>query len=232
MNRDCTPKERPMIIKQLTVGHMAVFCYLIGCEATGEALVIDPAGDERRVAAEAAKAGLDIKYIFNSHGHPDHSCGNALMKELTGAAVVMHAADDDLFNSPEGAQMARMWGFAPSPPADIRLENQTDFTVGRVTLDLIHTPGHTPGGICLLAEGNLFTGDTLFVGSGGRTDLPGASLPTMLQSIRKLMALPDETVVWPGHDYGDVPMSTIGREKKTNVYVVEFDLLSDQGGGT
>ena len=93
---------------------------------------------------------------------------------------------------------------------------------------MIHTPGHTPGGLCLLGDGNLFTGDTLFVGSGGRTDLPGANLQTMLQSIKKLMALPDETIVWPGHHYGDTPTSTIGREKKTNVYVVEFDLLNGE----
>lgn len=214
-----------MIIKQMTVGHMAVFCYLIGCETTRVALAIDPAGDEDRVVAEAKDLGLTIEYIFNTHGHPDHSCGNVRMKELTNAKIVMHAEDDDLFNSTQGAQMARMWGFTPSPPADIRIEKEGPFKVGNVELQVIHTPGHTPGGLCLLGDGNLFTGDTLFVGSGGRTDLPGANLPTMLQSIKKLMALPDETIVWPGHHYGDTPTSTIGREKKTNVYVTEFDLL-------
>ncbi|MEW6264376.1 MAG: MBL fold metallo-hydrolase [Thermodesulfobacteriota bacterium] len=214
-----------MIVKQLLVGQMAVFCYLIGCPETKEALVIDPAGDEEDIAAEARTAGLRIKYIFNSHGHPDHTCGNARMKELTGAAIVMHAADDDLFNSNQGVQMARMWGFEPSPRADVRLDGEGPFQLGNLTLAVIHTPGHTPGGVCLLAQGNLFTGDTLFVGSGGRTDLPGASLSIMLESIRKLMALPDETIVWPGHDYGDRPTSTIGWEKKTNVYVTEFNLL-------
>jgi glyoxylase-like metal-dependent hydrolase (beta-lactamase superfamily II) len=217
-----------MIIKQLTVGHMAVFCYLIGCEQTKTAMAIDPAGDEDRVVAEAKDLGLNIEYIFNTHGHPDHSCGNARMKELTNAKIVMHAEDDDLFNSAQGAQMARMWGFTPSPPADIRIESEGPFKVGDVELQVIHTPGHTPGGVCLLGDGNLFTGDTLFVGSGGRTDLPGAHLPTMLESIKKLMALPDETIVWPGHHYGDTPTSTIGREKKTNVYVVEFDLLNGE----
>lgn len=214
-----------MIIKQITVGQMAVFCYLIGCEKTRQALVIDPAGDEEIVASAAREAGLEIVYIVNSHGHPDHSCGNARMKELTGAQLVMHAADDDLFNSQEGSRLARMWGFTPSPPADIRLDGEKTFTVGELDLEIIHTPGHTPGGICLLADGNLFTGDTLFVGSGGRTDLPGASLPTMLESIKKLMELPDDTTVWPGHHYGPTPTSTIGHEKKTNVYVLEFDLL-------
>ncbi len=214
-----------MIIKQLTVGQMAVFCYILGCEETRQALVIDPAGDEETVVAEAERADLKIKYIFNSHGHPDHTCGNARMKELTEASIVLHAADDDLFGSAEGLRMASQWGFRPSPRADIRIEGDSTFDLGNLTLEVIHTPGHTPGGVCLLNDGNLFTGDTLFVGSGGRTDLPGASLPTMLESIKKLMSLPDETVIWPGHDYGDTPTSTIGREKKTNVYVVEFDLL-------
>jgi len=216
-----------MILKQLLVGQMAVFCYLIGCEATREALVIDPAGDEDYIAAEAERAGLKIKYIFNTHGHPDHACGNARMKELTGADIIMHADDDDMFNSPEGRDMFRMWGFQPSPRADLRIDKETALQVGQVKLDLIHTPGHSPGGLCLLSDGNLFTGDTLFVGSGGRTDLPGASLPMLLESIKKLISLPDETIVWPGHDYGDTPTSTIGREKRTNVYVVEFDLLED-----
>ncbi|MEW5725741.1 MAG: MBL fold metallo-hydrolase [Thermodesulfobacteriota bacterium] len=217
-----------MIIKQLVVGQMAVFCYILGCEETREALVIDPAGDEDLVAAAVRDLGLDLKYIFNSHGHPDHTCGNARMKELTGAAIVMHEADDALYNSPDGSQMAALWGFAPSPPADLRLRGgDQPFPLGRLSFDVLHTPGHTPGGVCLLGDGNLFTGDTLFVGSGGRTDLPGASLPAMLESIKRLMSLPDETIVWPGHDYGDRPTSTIGREKQTNVYVVEFDLLED-----
>ncbi len=217
-----------MFLKQLTVGSMAVFCYLIGCEETGAALVIDPAGGADRILNEAARAGLRIEYIFNSHGHADHTCGNQAIKDRSGARIVMHAADDDLFNSDQGRQMARQWGFKPSPPADIRITGEDPFRLGNLTFKVLHTPGHTPGGVCLLADGNLFTGDTLFVGSVGRTDLPGASLAVMLQSLKRLMTtLPDETVVWPGHDYGDRPSSTIGREKKTNVYVVEFGLLDD-----
>ncbi|MBW2061070.1 MAG: MBL fold metallo-hydrolase [Deltaproteobacteria bacterium] len=216
-----------MIVTQILVGQFAVFCYLIGCEATHEALVIDPAGDEDRIKDAAQEAGLNIKYIFNTHGHPDHTCGNARMKEITGAAIVMHALDDDIFNIKGNARMASVWGLAQSPPADIRLDQEKTFRVGQVNLEIIHTPGHTPGGLCLLGEGQLFTGDTLFVGSGGRTDLPYGSLSALLDSIKKLMALPDDTVIWPGHDYGDVPTSTIGREKKTNVYVVEFDLLEE-----
>ncbi|MBW2091134.1 MAG: MBL fold metallo-hydrolase [Deltaproteobacteria bacterium] len=216
-----------MIIKQILVGYFAVFSYIIGCETTRKALVIDPAGDEDRIVNLARENGLEINYIFNSHGHTDHTSGNARMKDLTGAAIVMHALDDDLFNAQGGSHTASAWGLTPSPPADIRLDQEKTFRVGDLNLEIIHTPGHTPGGLCLLGDGQLFTGDTLFVGSGGRTDLPGGSLPTLLASIKKLMALPDETVVWPGHDYGDTPTSTIGREKRTNVYVVEFDLMEE-----
>lgn len=214
-----------MIIRQMTVGRMAVFCYVIGCENTRDALVIDPAGDEDKVVEAAKRENLNIKFIFNSHGHPDHTCGNARMKELTGAGIVMHHADDDFFNSDEGVRMARMWGFTPSPRADVRLNGDEDFKLGDLVLKVLHTPGHTPGGVCLLADKHLFTGDTMFVGSGGRTDLPGADLNQLLESIKKIVSLPDDTIIMPGHHYGRTPTSTVAQEKKTNVYVVEFDLL-------
>ena len=199
---------------------MAVFCYLIWCNRTKEALVIDPAGDEDRVVGYIEKKGLHLKYIVNTHGHGDHTCGNARVKELTGAKIVMHRLDDELFNSPEGQKMARAWGFAISPKADIHVDEGDEIRVGDVALKVIHTPGHSPGGICLLNDGHVFTGDTLFVGSIGRTDLPGSSLNQFMQAIKeKLMTLPRETIVWPGHDYGDKPSSTIGTERVTNPWL-------------
>jgi hydroxyacylglutathione hydrolase len=114
-------------------------------------------------------------------------------------------------------------GFRPSPPVDWAVRDGDLIAFGQETLKVIHTPGHTPGGICLYGRNNLFTGDTLFVGAVGRTDLPGGSLETLLQSLKdKIITLPDETVVRPGHDYGDQPTSTIGREKKTNPYLTDF----------
>jgi glyoxylase-like metal-dependent hydrolase (beta-lactamase superfamily II) len=116
--------------------------------------------------------------------------------------------------------MARQWGFTPSPHADIKVEDRDLVTVGTISLQVLHTPGHSPGGICLLGDGNVFTGDTLFVGAIGRTDLPGASMAQFMSSIReKLLSLPRNTVVWPGHDYGDRPSSTIEMEKKTNPWL-------------
>jgi len=209
-----------MHIEQIKVGYMDVFCYIVACPVKKEALVIDPAGNEEEIVERIDKNGFILKYIVNTHGHGDHTCGNAKVKELTGAEIIMHEEDDKIFNSPEGREMTRQLGFNISPNADIFVKDGDDITVGDVTLKVLHTPGHSPGGTCLLGEGNLFTGDTLFVGAIGRTDLPGASLSQLMNSInRKLLTLPIETVVWPGHDYGDKPSSTVGIEKWSNPFL-------------
>jgi hydroxyacylglutathione hydrolase len=192
-----------MIVKQLRVGSMDVFTYILGCEATREALVIDPGGEVDRIIAEARREGLQIKYIFNTHGHWDHTVGNDRLKLLTGASIVRHKQE-------------------PGPDIDILLVDEKPFQVGEIVFTVFHTPGHTPGGVCLYAEGQLFTGDTLFVGDSGRTDLPGGHRPTLGASIRRLMELPDETIVWPGHDYGPTASSTIGWEKRHNVNAREY----------
>jgi glyoxylase-like metal-dependent hydrolase (beta-lactamase superfamily II) len=209
-----------MILEQIKVGFMEVFCYLVGCPESGECLLIDPAGDEDRLVDRVRERDLRLTKIVNTHGHPDHTCGNARVKELTGADIVMHPSDDELFNSAEGRQMAGQMGFTPSPPADEHVEDGDRVQAGSVALEVIHTPGHSPGGICLLGEGNLFTGDTLFVGAVGRTDLPGASGTQFMESIRsRLLNLPGETKVWPGHDYGMRPSSTIEEERRSNPWL-------------
>jgi glyoxylase-like metal-dependent hydrolase (beta-lactamase superfamily II) len=132
----------------------------------------------------------------------------------------MHEADDEMFSSPQGQAHAREWGFTPTPPADIRVKDGDTIAAGDVSLEVIHTPGHSPGGICLFGDGNLFTGDTLFVGGIGRTDLPGASMEQFMTSIKeRLLVLPGDTIVWPGHDYGSKPSSTIDEEKKSNPWL-------------
>lgn len=209
-----------MEIEQIQVGFMAVFCYLVECPNTKEAILIDPAGDEDGLVSRIRDKGLHLKYIVNTHGHGDHTCGNERVKALTGAPIVMHELDDRLFNSPEGQRMARQWGFKPSPPADMLVEDNEEIVVGSVSLKVIHTPGHSPGGICLHGNGNVFTGDTLFVGGIGRTDLPGSSEYQFMKSIKeRLFTLPRETIVWPGHDYGERPRSTIGIEMATNAWL-------------
>ena len=194
-----------MIIKQMAIGYMDNFSYLIGCENTRQALVIDPGPNVDQIVSVAQKEDLIIVTIVNTHGHGDHTAGNAALKARTGARVIIHERDGDRY-----------------PEADVLLSNEKTLQLGDISLDVIPTPGHTPGGICLHAQGNLFTGDTLFVGDSGRTDLAGGDRSTLGKSIRRLMELPDDTVVWPGHDYGPSPSSTIGWEKRNNVNAIEY----------
>jgi len=205
---------------------MDVFCYILGCEDTHKGLVIDPAGEEERILKTARASGLTIESVVNTHGHPDHTCGNRKIAEQTGAKIYMHALDDRFFNTPQGQSMAMQMGFTPSPSADVHLEDGDIIPFGDRGLAVLHTPGHSPGGICLYVENNLFTGDTLFVGAVGRTDLPGGSMETLLRSIKdRILPLPDETIVWPGHDYGGSPTSTIALEKRHNPYITDFQLI-------
>ena len=194
-----------MIIKQLEVGMMDNFCYVVGCETTRKAMAIDPGSEVDLIMSEAQKADLVIEMIVNTHTHGDHTAGNDRLKSLTGAPVILHEREAS--------------GYANG---DVYLSHEKELRLGEITFEIIETPGHTPGGICLYAEGNLFTGDTLFVGDSGRTDLPGGDRPTLGASIRRLMQLPDDTVVWPGHDYGPTPSSTIGWEKRNNVNAREY----------
>ncbi len=208
-----------MIIKQLIVGSMGVCSYIIGCEETKKGAVVDPGGDENVILAEVEKLGLDIEYVIATHGHPDHVCGNRTIKEATNGKRVMHEADADFFEKTETQNYFSMLGLEPSPPTEIRVKEGDILEMGTVKLQIIHTPGHTPGGICLYSAPDLITGDTLFVGGVGRTDFPGGSYSELINSLKtKVLALPDDTVVWPGHGYGG-SQSTIGEEKKSNPYL-------------
>jgi glyoxylase-like metal-dependent hydrolase (beta-lactamase superfamily II) len=202
-----------MVIRQIKLGAMDNFSYLVGCGKTRQAVVIDPGANVKRILSEAERQKLKIAFIVNTHGHADHTAGCAELKRLTGARVIIHALEADAV-----------------PDADILWSDESDLKVGELTFRVFHTPGHTPGGICLYAEGNLFTGDTLFVGDSGRTDLPGGHRPTLGASIRRLMQLPDATVVWPGHDYGPTRSSTLAWEKRHNVNAREYGYFVKNGG--
>lgn len=208
-----------MIFQQLIVGSMGVCSYIIGCEETKKGAVVDPGGDERRILSEVDKLGLDIEYIIATHGHPDHVCGNRIIQEATKGAIVMHTLDVDFFGNPEMQNYFSMLGLEPSPPVDVKVEEGDSIDIGRLSWKVIHTPGHTPGGICLYCAPNLITGDTLFVGGVGRTDFPGGSYDELINSLKnKVLVLPGETVVWPGHGYGG-SQSTINEEKRSNPYL-------------
>ncbi|HEB69066.1 MAG TPA: MBL fold metallo-hydrolase [Desulfobulbus sp.] len=207
-----------MNIQQLTVGSMGVCCYIVSCEKTGKAAVIDPGGDEEKILNACRKENLEVEYIIATHGHPDHVCGNGPIQEATGAKIIMHKADAEFFARPEVKEYFSMLGLAESPPADIIVEDGDTITIGEEQLQVLHTPGHTPGGICLYNPPNCFTGDTLFVGGVGRTDFQGGSARELSRSIQeKLLTLPADTVVWPGHGYGG-SKSTIGDEARSNPF--------------
>ncbi len=208
-----------MFLKQMQVGNMAVFAYLIGCPETGEGLVVDPAAGIDQIMAEANANKINIRYIVNTHGHVDHIAGNAEMKNRTNADIVVHGEDASMLVSTPG-MVLRMFGAKPSPPADMTVKDGDTIEIGTIKLKVLHTPGHTPGGMCLFVDGHVLTGDTLFVGGVGRTDLPGGSWRVLLKSIQeKLLCLPDETLVLPGHNYGSTRTSTIGKEKKMNAFL-------------
>ncbi len=197
---------------------MGVCCYIVSCEQTKKAAVIDPGGDEDRILDACNLDNLEVVYIIATHGHPDHVCGNGPVQQETGAKIIMHRADAEFFAKPEIKEYFSMLGLAESPAPDILVEDGDTITLGEETLSVIHTPGHTPGGICLYNAPDCFTGDTLFVGGVGRTDFPGGSMGELSHSIKsKLLTLPPNTVVWPGHGYGG-SKSTIGEEARSNPY--------------
>ncbi len=215
-----------MRLEILTVGPLAVCCYLVICPETQKTAIIDPGGDEDLILKKIRDLDLKPVYILATHGHADHVCGAWRLRKELKIPVAIHEADDIFFRTPEAIAVFSAWGFEPNEPADMAFKDGDTFEIGQLHLQVLHTPGHSPGSVCFYdGEKHLFTGDTLFVGAVGRADLPGGDFQQMLKSIEtKILALPDETIVLPGHDYGDQPYSTIGREKKTNPYITDFIL--------
>ncbi len=205
------------------VGPLKVMAYLVGCPETREALLIDPGGPAPQLSALLEEKGWRLRWIINTHGHGDHTAGNDHWAARSGARIVMHRLDWEFFSRPEMQALARDEGFPPLTRVDLSVEGGHRLPLGAEEGLILHTPGHTPGSICLYFPGHLFTGDTLFVGAAGRTDLPGGSLSDLIASLEaKIMPLPDDTRVWPGHDYGDTPTSTLGQEKETNPFLTDF----------
>jgi glyoxylase-like metal-dependent hydrolase (beta-lactamase superfamily II) len=198
---------------------MANFCYLIGDEGSKTCALIDPAFETDRILTEGQNLGYKITHIVNTHGHSDHTAGNRAIKTATGADLLIHALDAGRLGKVLHSTFSRVLGGKGSPGADVLLQDSDVIQIGAVHLKVLHTPGHTPGSICLYTEGHVFTGDTLFVGAVGRTDLPGGSMKQLVSSIHeKIYTLPGNTVIWPGHDYGPTPSSTVQQEKDTNPY--------------
>ena len=198
---------------------MANFCYLVGDEITKTCALIDPAFETDRILNEVESQGFKVTHIINTHGHSDHTAGNKEIKEATGAKLLIHELDANKLGKVLHNTFSRVLGGKGSPKPDVLLKDNDIIHLGESRLTVLHTPGHTPGGICIHTDNNVFTGDTLFVGAIGRTDLPGGSLKQLLDSIRnKIYTLPGETIVWPGHDYGSHPFSSVAQEINTNPF--------------
>lgn len=205
-----------MEFKRLPVGIYQANCYIIHDEKTKAAAVIDPGGDFPELKNYIQANGLKVTYIIITHGHGDHIGALKELADYTGAPVCIHSGDQEMLRSSRMNYSAEM-GYAPvEMSADRLLKDGDVLELGAVKLEIIHTPGHSPGGICIYAEGSLFSGDTLFACSIGRTDLSGGSYDELIASIKnKLLLLPDDTAVYPGHG----PSSTILIEKKRNPFL-------------
>jgi len=208
-----------MMVQMFTVGRFFTNCYVVSCEQTKETVIIDPGFDNRFEAEKIFKfiyeSGLTLKFIVNTHGHPDHTCGNGMVKEKFHVPILIHKYDTHMLGG-LGKGIAEFFGFeGSSPPADMLLRDGDMVKFGRVTLKVIHTSGHSRGSISLLGKKEVFTGDTLFMGSIGRTDFPESSERDMKLSLKKLARLPDNFVVYPGHG----PTTTIGEEKHSNPFL-------------
>ncbi len=205
-----------MILDSLPTGPLEVNCYILGCETTRKAAVIDPGGDPERILALLKKHQLNLEMIINTHGHFDHIGANRALCEATGAELLIHRADRPLLE--HAAEHAAGFGLTAdsSPEPTHELNDGESLSLGELRIQVMHTPGHSPGGVCLYIEDHLFVGDTLFAGSIGRTDLPGGDYSLLISSIREnLLPLPDATKVYPGHG----PITTIGNEKLHNPFL-------------
>ena len=215
-------------IIRLPLGPFRVNTYLVICRSTGQAAIIDPAGEPQTIIDALDRAAATPCLILNTHGHPDHVLANAALRAALAVPVWMHAEDSGFFaDSPDIGDLEARTGLTVDTVADRLFADDERLQLGAATIRVLHTPGHTPGSCCFLVSVHLFTGDTLFVGDAGRTDLKGGSLDRLIRSIEtRLMNLADDTRIWPGHDYGDRPGSTMGRERKENPYITDFILDS------
>ncbi len=218
---------QPVYLKQLELGPMQNFVYLLADPATREAVVIDPAWDIDRIMQEVEADDLRVKAALITHFHPDHLGGNLMGHHIPGAAELLqrNLKIKVYVHKSEAEFAARIAGLSDSDL--VRTDAADELQLGNLRLRLMHTPGHTPGSQCFLVDGRLISGDTLFIGGCGRVDLPGSDPAQMYDSlVNKLKQLPDDTVLYPGHNYADRPTSTIADEKRRNLYL-RFNRLED-----
>ena len=203
-----------MVIKSFVVGSMECNCYLIFDENSKETLVIDPGDEPDRIIDFIRENSLHVKHIVCTHAHFDHVGAVSDMKQATGAPIVIHRNELDIYRSTR--DQATSWGFELEelPEPDMLVSEGEVLEIGSLKFVIIHTPGHSPGSICLYGEGILITGDTVFAGSVGRTDLYGGDTVQLRKSFKRLMSLAEETKIFPGHG----PETTIEIERRENLF--------------
>jgi hydroxyacylglutathione hydrolase len=211
------PRRRSVIVKVLPVGPLQTNCYVVGCEKTKLAAVIDPGDEAERILEVIRDSGLTVTHVLLTHAHFDHIAAVDEVMKVTGAPLALHPDDLSLFNAGGGSVFFGIQS-PPIPDPTIRLAAGQEIPIGELTLHVLHTPGHTPGHVTFHEpnERVVFDGDVLFAQGIGRTDLPGGSYETLMRSInQQLMTLPDDTVVYSGHG----PATTIGRERASNPWL-------------
>ncbi len=207
-----------MIIEKVVVGPLEENSYIVADEVSKEAVVIDPGDEPDRIMELIDSNGFNVLAVICTHGHFDHVGGIGDIKKATGARVMIHKDDTETYGMAK--EQAVLWGFNVDdlPEPDGFLNDGDEIKAGGMVFRVMHSPGHSPGGICLYGEGVLFSGDTMFQGSIGRTDFPGGSIDKLKESFKRLIELPDDTRVFSGHG----PETTIGREKRENFFMSEL----------
>jgi len=204
------------VIESITTPGMGVNCYLLTCGQTKKAILIDPGAGSKMIQNWLKEKDQEIIYILLTHGHYDHIGSVEYLRNELQVQVAIHKDDAEMLTNPAKNLSSFLGKDVKLSPAEILLDDNQELKVGEITLKVIHTPGHTPGGICILTDDGLISGDTLFNGSVGRTDFPGGDMQKLISSIQnRLMDLPDETVVYPGHE----SRTTIGRERSSNPFI-------------
>jgi hydroxyacylglutathione hydrolase len=218
--------ENRIMLRQVEIGPMANYVYLIGDTATRKLAVVDPAWNVDGIIELVNREGYEIDKILITHYHPDHLGGRMMGHSVEGAAEMLGKVKAKVYLNKHEADGARK--VAGLSESDIvKVDAGDTCKIGELEVKFLHTPGHTPGSQCFLVEGNLVSGDTLFVNSCGRVDLPGSDPEAMYHSLNDtLRNLDDSTVVYPGHAYSSEPSSTIGKQKRTNMYM-RFPTLDD-----
>jgi hydroxyacylglutathione hydrolase len=218
--------EQRLYLRQAQIGPMANYVYILGDPITRKAAVIDPAWDVNAICDFVEKEGYEIDKILITHYHQDHLGGHMMGQSIEGSAEMLKRVRAKVYvNKHEAEGTKRVAGLSDSDL--VKVDAGDVFKVGEIDVKFLHTPGHTPGSQCFLAAGNLIAGDTLFINSCGRVDLPGSDPEAMYYSLNQtLKSLDDSTVVYPGHAYSNESSSTIGTQKRTNMYL-RFETLDD-----